>query len=136
MPSNAKLLLIDNNEMYLKHLASYCASQLNPGWIETALDAKTALEMARINQPDLITLDLVMPGTNGFETLELLRKVVPDCWLIALSSLEKELYYHKALSHGADDFVEKSVITETLLPTLVAYLKNDTRSSAIPPSNG
>jgi twitching motility two-component system response regulator PilH len=72
-------------------------------------DAETGLEMARWQQPDLIFLDIVLPGMNGFTALRILRKdpLTKDIPVIMISGNAQatETFYVQRI--GADDFMKK-----------------------------
>ena len=75
-----------------------------------AMDGNEALAKARENKPDLVLLDLIMPGKNGFETLEELKadsklKNIP---VIVLSNLGQETDIEQAKKLGAADYMVKA----------------------------
>lgn len=74
-------------------------------------------------QPDLVLLDLLMPGLDGFEVVQRLRGVVTDRWLpvIVMSSLEGEEHLIYALSQGADDYLVRPLSSSMLNAKLRHY---------------
>jgi CheY-like chemotaxis protein len=73
--------------------------------------------------PDLVLLDLLMPGLNGFEVCIRLRERVTDRWLpvIVMSGLEGEEHFIHALSQGADDFLTRPISPRLLDAKLSHY---------------
>ena len=70
--ADKKILIIDDEGNIADMIAAFCQSY---GFETKVLnDGATALEVAKEFKPDLITLDLVMPGTSGFEVVEMLKK--------------------------------------------------------------
>jgi twitching motility two-component system response regulator PilH len=72
-------------------------------------DAESGLEIARAEQPDLIYLDIVLPGMNGFNALRVLRrdpatKHIPIIMISGNEQATEEFYVHRI---GADDFMKK-----------------------------
>ena len=65
--------------------------------------------------PDVIVLDMNMPGMSGFETLPELRAALPKTRLIALSSLHDAESVDSAFQCGADAFVCKAMMAEELV---------------------
>jgi DNA-binding NarL/FixJ family response regulator len=113
-----KILLVDDNPTFLRIAARFLASQ---DWIEVlgnARDGDEALALAPSLQPDVILLDLNMPGLGGLETIPGLRRLVPDARIIALSLLDTDGYRQAALDAGADSFVAKSSMNEDLIPVI------------------
>lgn len=110
-----RVLLIDDNEMFLKHLAYHLEQEPNLEIIATATDGTRAVAQALLVVPDVIVLDMNMPGVSGFETLPLLREALPDARLIALSSLHDPESVEFAYRCGADAFVCKAMMAEELV---------------------
>jgi diguanylate cyclase (GGDEF)-like protein/PAS domain S-box-containing protein len=71
-------------------------------------DGREAIALARHHQPDLILLDLAMPGIGGLEALPLLRAVSPDARVVVLSGLDAETVEARAQAEGAAGYVVKS----------------------------
>ena len=97
-----------SNLMYLNHLLG------KEYRINIARDGAEAVEMAGRYLPDLILLDIVMPGMDGYEVLSLLKKSektqdIPVIFITGLSSNEEET---KGLVLGADDYISKPFIDD------------------------
>jgi two-component system KDP operon response regulator KdpE len=91
----------------------------------TVIDAKTgedALEMLRHDQPDLILLDLNMPGIGGLETCRAIRET-SEVPIIILSVRNTEREKVQALDAGADDYVSKPFGIQELLARIRAALR-------------
>ena len=104
-----KILIIDDEEMNIKLLKGILYSQ-NYKFYE-ALNGEEALDLVHDISPDLILLDVMMPGIDGFEVCQNLKqdektKSIPIVMVTALREKEHRL---KALESGADDFLSKPV---------------------------
>ena len=88
----------------------------------TAYDGNEALKLARENQPDLIVLDLMLPGINGLEICRILREEsdVPIIMLTALTTDDDRL---TGLDLGADDYVTKPFSPRELAARVRAVLR-------------
>jgi two-component system, sensor histidine kinase and response regulator len=91
----------------------------------TAADGTTAIELFRREHPDLILLDVLMPGLDGFETCRRIRELprgqdVPIVFITALGDLETQ---RVALDSGADDFLGKPVQRTELLMRVRSLLR-------------
>ncbi|WP_373975551.1 response regulator [Chitinibacter sp. SCUT-21] len=75
----------------------------------TAADGESALQIFAQQQPDMVLLDLLMPGLDGFEVTRRIRAVAGLKWVpvVVLSGLEGEQHLLAALEAGADDFLHK-----------------------------
>jgi two-component system sensor histidine kinase/response regulator len=91
----------------------------------TAADGTTAIELFRKEAPDLVLLDVLMPGLDGFETCRRIRELprgqdVPIVFITALGDLETQ---RVALESGADDFLGKPVQRTELLMRVRSLLR-------------
>jgi CheY-like chemotaxis protein len=84
-----------------------------------------AIEQVRAQTPDVVLLDLLMPGMDGFEVTRRIREVTMDRWLpvIVTSSLEGEEHFIHALSHGADDYLARPISAGLLEAKLRHYAR-------------
>jgi diguanylate cyclase (GGDEF)-like protein len=100
------LLIVDDEKSNLKLLTQILGAEYT---IYTATNGENAIEKAKEYMPDLILLDIIMPGINGYETLSELRKCdktqnTPVIFITGLSSSEDE---EKGLSLDAADYISK-----------------------------
>ena len=87
-----------------------------------AANGQEGLEKARDNYPDLILLDIMMPGMDGWEACRHLRQII-DVPIIMLTVLGKEKEIVHGLSLGADDFITKPWSNRELLARISAILR-------------
>jgi DNA-binding response OmpR family regulator len=74
--------------------------------VRSAADGENALRLARTHEPDLVVLDLSLPGVDGVEVCRQLR-VFSDAYVIMLTSRTEEIDLLVGLSVGADDYITK-----------------------------
>ena len=82
-------------------------------------DGAAAIELAVATSPDLIVLDLSMPGVDGFEALPRLRQVAPAAKVVVLSGLPPHGAERRARSAGAVGFIEKGTPSRQLVDELL-----------------
>jgi DNA-binding NarL/FixJ family response regulator len=112
------VLMVDNNERFLTMAKEYISEQeFVKDVFVTASDAE-ALRFAAEKKPDLILLDVLMPGRNGIDLIPSFREKSPKSKIIMLTLWDMNGYRDSARSAGADDFVTKRAMTETLLPAM------------------
>ena len=85
-----------------------------------AASGPEALELAAQLQPDLIFMDLVLPGMNGLQTTAEILSEVSDVKIIAMSSLNEEWIFEKSLLAGCVSFLPKPFERETIADCLFA----------------
>ena len=107
---SAEILFIEDN----KEMSNVVTAQLEKQGVEisVASDGLKGLELAEKNKPDLILLDILLPGISGFEVLKRLKKNpdISNIPVVMLSVLWEADQVAKALSLGAADFITKSNI--------------------------
>jgi DNA-binding NarL/FixJ family response regulator len=111
-------MLVDDNAMFLGILTHFLEQYPEVLVAGVAHNAQEALQAAPELQPDVILLDLVMPGLNGLDIIARLRQAVPATRIIILTLLDFESYRQKAFGAGADDFVAKANLDTALLPAI------------------
>jgi DNA-binding NarL/FixJ family response regulator len=81
--------------------------------IAEASDGREAIELVKSLQPDVVFMDISMPGLNGLEAAERILKAFPQVRIIILSRHDSEEYYWRALQVGASGYLlKKAAITE------------------------
>lgn len=93
--------------------------------IRTASGGQQALDEVAAEKPDLILLDLMMPGIDGFEVIRRLRAdaATADIRIVILSALNSNEDVVKGFNVGADDFIMKPIIMEKLLTCVVTQIQ-------------
>lgn len=86
-------------------------------------NGEEALEQYESVQPDLVTLDIVMPGMDGLDTCEILKKRWPDAKVFMVSSMAYKDVIDRAAALGAQGFLFKPFTQESLLEGLHGALK-------------
>jgi DNA-binding response OmpR family regulator len=86
-------------------------------------DGREALELALTAPPDVIVLDLMLPGMDGFTFAEKFRKTDQDAAIIMVTALDQERDKVRGLDAGADDYITKPFSMEELLARVRANLR-------------
>ena len=92
--------------------------------IRTANGGQAALDAIAQKMPNLVLLDLMMPGIDGFEVIRRLRadEKTKDLPIIILSALNSEQDISKGFQLGANDFINKPIIMEKLLSSVTTQI--------------
>jgi two-component system alkaline phosphatase synthesis response regulator PhoP len=116
----AKILVIDDEPSIVKLVSAY----LKPEGYEvyTASDGQAGLKAVRAFKPDLIILDLMLPGMDGLELLTRLRRE-SDVYVIMLTARSEETDKIVGLSVGADDYMTKPFSPRELTARVKAALR-------------
>ncbi len=129
--ATTRILLIDDEQSILDLAGAYLRQE---GYeVDTATDGPTGLKAARAFKPDLIVLDLMLPGMDGLELLTRLRRE-SDVYVIMLTARSEETDKIVGLSVGADDYVTKPFSPRELVARVKAALRR-LRDGAGPPGS-
>ncbi len=123
MPKKSKILLVDDEPDIIEFIGFNLESE---GYtVEKAETGEEALEKAKVFQPDLIILDVMMPGMDGIETCERIRELPgAKSPIIAFLTARGEDYSQIAgFEAGADDYITKPVKPKVLVSRVKALLK-------------
>lgn len=115
-----RVMLVDDNPTFLR-VATTFLEENSHGELDivgAAHCGEEALALAPALQPQIILLDLAMPGLSGMETAPRLQQALPEVGIIALTVFGGERYRQAALTAGADDFVSKTALITDLLPAI------------------
>ena len=91
--------------------------------VESAADGPGGLEKAREWKPDVMLLDLMLPGMNGFEVCRQIRATMPEMWIIMLTIRGQEVDRVMGLELGADDYMIKPFSLRELVARIKVGLR-------------
>jgi len=118
--STIKILIVDDEPPILEMVSAYLEKE---GYeVLRAQDGPSGLKAARAHRPDLIILDLMLPGMDGIEVLTRLRRE-SDVYVIMLTAKSEETDKIVGLSVGADDYITKPFSPRELVARVKAALR-------------
>ena len=100
--------------------------------VESAVDGPEAIKRAHELRPDVLLLDLMLPGLNGFEVCRQLRTEMPEMWIIMLTVRGQEVDRVMGLELGADDYVTKPFSLRELVARIKVGLRRQAGRRAAP----
>lgn len=116
--SQPRVLLVDDSPDFLLAARDFLSTQTILSLIGEARSGENALEQVRDLKPDLVLLDLSMPGMNGIEVTGQL-KAQPNPPRVIILTIHDELEYRRAaIEASADGFVSKSELRTGLMPLI------------------
>src|SRR4051812_22170881 len=117
----SRILLVEDNRSYADTLRANL--EIEGHEVTVALTGPAGLEAARTASPDLIILDLMLPGMNGFTVLQRLRETRRDMPVLIMTALGAEDEKLRGFGLGADDYVVKPTGLLEILARVKALLK-------------
>ena len=124
MESKGKKILIADDEPDILEIIQYNLAR--EGYqVVAAKDGDEALVKAKVEHPDLIILDIMMPKKNGVEVCKILRTqpVFKETLIVFLTALSDETSHIKGLELGADDYVTKPISPKVLISRVNALFR-------------
>ena len=123
--SETRILLADDHVVLRSGLRLLLDAQPDFKVVGEASDGREALKLAADLKPDLILLDLTMPGLSGMEALPALRKAAPAARVLILTMHDDEGYLKQALRNGASGYVLKKAADSELIAAARAVLRGE-----------
>jgi two-component system, OmpR family, alkaline phosphatase synthesis response regulator PhoP len=125
---NKKILIVDDEPDIIEFLSYNLKKE---GYkVVSAPDGKKAIEVAKLEKPDLIILDIMMPELDGVETCRRLReiKTFNDTPIAFLTARDEDLTQIAALDSGGDDYINKPIKPRVLISRIQSLLRRTQRS--------
>jgi len=119
---NETILVIEDNELNMKLVRSLL--KMGNFDVIEAIDAEKGMQLARKNHPDLILMDIQLPGMDGLSATKILKAdpVLQEIPIVALTSHAMEGDDKKALDVGCNGYIAKPIDTKNFLATIGQYL--------------
>ncbi len=118
----SKRVLVVDDSMLMRRMVG--ESLADDGWeiVGEAVDGQEAVEQYERFRPDAVTLDIVMPGTDGMYALEHILQLDPDANVVVVSALNQTKLISEAIRKGAQDFLAKPFLPEQLQQSMHSFL--------------
>lgn len=128
-----RVLLADDHHLFREGLSNIINSQPDFEIIGEARDGLEALVMARELKPDLILMDVSMPGVDGLEATDRIKQEMPEVIVVMLTVRDENEHLFQAIRNGAQGYLLKSIQSNEMLRLLRGAVRGD---AAITPSLG
>jgi two-component system response regulator AtoC len=115
MSAAKKIMIVDDEEDVRLFLSDFLAER--DFWVDTAGCAEEAIEKLEKQPVDIVLLDIMMPGMDGLQCLEIIKPKYPNTTVIMITALKDEVRMAKAKKLGAYDYVVK--------PFSLSYLETE-----------
>jgi len=124
--STVSILIADDHTLFRQGLTSLLEKQVyGIKVVGEAADGYEALEKVKTLKPDLVFLDIAMPGLSGLDVIPLIKKIDPRIKVLILSMYENEEYLYQSLRAGASGYVLKKAASSDLIASIKAALAGE-----------
>lgn len=116
---STKVLIVDDS-LFMRRVLRDIVQRAGHEVVGEAENGEAALREAPRVRPDLVTMDLIMPGMGGLECLRRLRDEQKSVRVVVVSALDQEAEVEQAMALGAADYIAKPFDDATVARTLAA----------------
>lgn len=120
MTTTIRVLVADDHTLMRDGIRALVATATDMEVVAEAADGREAIEQARLTRPDVILLDIAMPGLGGLEAVPILRREVPNVRILILTQYEQTEYVRRFLQLGVGGYVLKKAAGAELLSAIRA----------------
>jgi DNA-binding NarL/FixJ family response regulator len=113
-----RVLIVDDHEIVREGLRTLLAHEPEVEIVGEAADGMSAVTMAAEKRPDVVLLDLVMPGLDGLHAISRVRGVHPGCQILVLTSFASDNQVREAIAAGAIGYLLKDVLKSELMQAI------------------
>lgn len=131
--SKIRVLLVDNHHLFREGLANILNSRPDFEVVGEAADGLEAVIKAREIRPDMILMDVGMPGCDGVEATYRIKQELPDTIVIMLTVRDEDEKLFQAIKSGAQGYLLKSILSHELISMLRGAARGE---AAVTPALG
>jgi len=119
-----KVLIADDHKLFREGLRTLIEKEPYMRVIAEARDGRDAIQIARKLKPDIIIMDIAMPGLNGVEATRIIKSDIPDAKIIALSMHSDRNFVIETIKAGASGYVLKDCAFKDLFDAIKTVQSN------------
>jgi DNA-binding NarL/FixJ family response regulator len=117
-PKPSRIALVDDHPILRQGIAALISDQPDLQLVGQASNGLEAIEQFRLHRPDVMLMDLQMPGMNGIDAMSAIRGEFPDARFVVLTTYTGDVQIVRALKAGARAYLLKSLLHRELLDTI------------------
>ena len=118
-----KVFIVDDHYVVIEGIRSLLQNEKNIEWMGHAMNADSCLAFLNRQQPDVILMDINLPGMNGIELCKEVKSKYPSVFIIGLSTFNQQSFIQKIMDIGASGYVLKNVTQEELILALETVVR-------------
>jgi len=119
------IIIVDDHEVVRKGIRAYLDTLSDFRVVGEASSGEEAIDLVTDLIPDIILMDLIMPGMDGVETTRRIKKISPRTQVVVLTSFHEDVHIFPALKAGAISYILKDMKMEKLVETLHRAVKGE-----------
>lgn len=131
----SKVFITDDHYMVIEGIRSLLENEKSIEWLGHASNADSCLAFLKKQLPDVILMDISLPGKSGIELCKEVKEKYPSVFVIGLSTFNQQSFIQKMMDNGASGYVLKNATQEELMEAIQAvaigktYLSDEAATS-------
>lgn len=123
---DTKIFIVDDHYMIIEGIRSLLQYQKGIEWMGHATNAASCMAFLEQHEPDVILMDISLPGKTGIDLCLEVKTTYPDAQIIGLSSFNQHSFIQKMIDNGASGYVLKNATLEELLKAIETVSRGGT----------
>ncbi len=125
MQNPISIILADDHEVVRKGVRSYLETIPNLSVVAEACSGEETIALVREHIPDVVLLDLIMPGMEGVDTIRSIKNISPRTQVVVLTSYHEDAHIFPALKAGAISYILKDIRMDKLVDAIKRALQGE-----------
>jgi DNA-binding NarL/FixJ family response regulator len=118
-----KIFITDDHYMVIEGIRSLLQQEPGVEWIGHAMNADSCLAFLQQQQPDVILMDISLPGKSGIDLCKEVKEKYPSVFIIGLSTFNQQSFIQKMMENGASGYVLKNATREELMEAIQSVIR-------------
>ncbi len=124
-----KVFIVDDHYMVIEGIHSMLQTEKSIEWMGHATNDSSCLAFLKQQQPDVILMDINMPGKSGIDLCRDVKQLYPFVFVIGLSTFNQQSFIQKMMDNGASGYVLKNATQEEIMEAIETVMKGKTYMS-------
>ena len=122
----AGIFIVDDHYLVIEGIRSLLQNERTIDWMGHATNAASCLDFLKLQQPDVILMDVNLPDKSGTDLCKEVKQLYPAVLIVGLSTFNQQLIIRNMIDNGASGYVLKNATKEELLEAINVVLNGDT----------
>ncbi|MBS1926388.1 MAG: response regulator transcription factor [Bacteroidetes bacterium] len=121
-----KVFIVDDHYMVIEGIRSLLQNEKNIEWLGHATNADSCLSFLKQQLPDVLLMDINLPGKSGIELCKEVNEKFPSVFILGLSTFNQQSFIQKMMDNGASGYLLKNATQEELMEGITTVAKGKT----------
>lgn len=118
-----RIFIVDDHYMVIEGIRSLLQNESAIEWMGHATNAASCLSFLKLQQPDIILLDINLPDKSGTELCKEIKQLYPSVFVLGLSTFNQQVVIRNMMNNGASGYLLKNASKEEILEAIATVLK-------------